>query len=209
MTQAFPLQWPEGWPRTPSGRREDGRIRFKRPGSRGWQEPWTFAAARDALLEELARLGVTYPVISSNYPIGRGGVAVEAKRTPQDTGIAIYFMRKGKPFAMACDRFHDAEGNMRSLALAIDAMRQLERHGGGIMMERAFAGFAALPAPGSKRAWREVFGFGHSEPITVASLNERYRSKAKAAHPDAPGGTAEEMAELNAARDEALKEISK
>lgn len=26
---AYPLQWPEGWPRTPAGGREDSRYRFK------------------------------------------------------------------------------------------------------------------------------------------------------------------------------------
>ena len=50
---------------------------------------------------------------------------------------------------MACDRFDNAAANMRSLGLAIEAMRQLERHGVGTMMERAFTGFVALPAPES------------------------------------------------------------
>jgi hypothetical protein len=48
---------------------------------------------------------------------------------------------------MACDRFDNAAANMRSLGLAIEAMRQLERHGGGAMMEKAFSGFVALPPP--------------------------------------------------------------
>ena len=48
---------------------------------------------------------------------------------------------------MAMDRFTSVAGNLRSLTLAIEAMRQLNRHGGGTMMERAFAGFVAIAPP--------------------------------------------------------------
>jgi hypothetical protein len=62
-----------------------------------------------------------------------------------DLGLAIYFVLNGRPLAMACDCFDIAAANMRLPGLAIEAMRRLERHGGGAMMERAFSGFAALP----------------------------------------------------------------
>ena len=53
--------------------------------------------------------------------------------------------------------------NIRSLALAVKAMRAIERYGGGHMMERSFAGFAQLPPPEGestipRRPWREVLG---------------------------------------------------
>lgn len=200
MTEAYPLTWPEGWPRTPRADRKDGRNSFKRPGSRGWNEPWTFAAARDALLEEAWRHGPTSVTLSSNFQPGRAG-PVEGKRRPDDEGVAIYFQRKGKPYVMACDRYHDAEGNMRSLALALEALRQLERHGGGTMMERAFAGFAALPAP---KRWWEVLGCPSN--ASRAEIEAAHRAKARTAHPDA-GGSDAAMAELNTARDAALASL--
>jgi hypothetical protein len=40
--------------------------------------------------------------------------------------------------------------NMRSLALAIEGMRQVERHGGGFMLERAFTCFLAIAPPTGK-----------------------------------------------------------
>jgi hypothetical protein len=204
MTQAYPLAWPPGWPRTPAHNQERGE-RFVtwtdnyRDGH-AWRSKGlvSFAKARDGLLDEVARLGARNVVLSSNHPLDRHGVPREGRRV-EDEGIAIYFTLKGKALAMACDRYVSAAANMRSLALAIDAMRQLERHGGGAMIERAFSGFAALPAPGSP--W-EVLGIAPTK--NTAAINDAYRAKARATHPDA-GGSADQMARLNAARDQALR----
>lgn len=204
---AYPLQWPVGWPRTPWLRRQDSKYRFRRNGSF-----WTFAAARDALGTELDRIGARNVVLSTNYELRLDGLPRGNGPTPVDTGVAVYFVLKEKQMAMACDMRIRAEENMRSIALALEAMRQLERHGGGVMMERAFEGFTALPSPetATKRPWREVFGFQSTATtagISPSLIETRYRELAKQRHPDAPGGSHELMAELNAAKEEALKEI--
>lgn len=204
MTQGFPLAWPPGWPRTPRADQKRGDAAFKRhvDSGRGWRDskPWTFAQARDALLEEVWRHTASGVVISSNFPLAKG-VPTEKGRRPDDEGIAVYFQRGGKPYVMVCDRYIDAEGNMRSLALALEAMRALERHGGGIMLERAYEGFAALPAP---KQWWEVLGLA----LTAgrAEIAAAYRVRAAAAHPDR-GGSEAAMAEINAARDAALRHL--
>jgi hypothetical protein len=92
---------------------------------------------------------------------------------------------------------------MRSLTLAIEAMRQLERHGGGTMMERAFTGFAAIAPPDWKKPWREVFGV---KPDWQGDITALYREKAKNRHPDT-GGSDSLMAELNVAFAEAKREL--
>lgn len=202
MTEAYPLAWPEGWPRTPANERQNGWVKFKRQVDNGRYrsgKPWSFAAARDALLEEIGRQGAMTCVISSNFTLDRRFLAVEGKRRPEDEGVAIYFQRNGRPIVMACDRFHDAEGNMRSLALALEALRQLERHGGGVMLERAYEGFAALPAP---KRWWEVLGV--AADANPQQIQAAYRERARKAHPDT-GGSHAEMAELNAALDEAKR----
>lgn len=202
MTEAFPLSWPEGWPRTPPADRKDGHSAFKRQQDtgRGYRmgQAWTFAAARDALLEEVWKHHPSTVVLSSNFQTGRNG-PVEGRRRPSDEGVAIYFQRKGRPYVMACDRYHDAEGNMRSLALALEAMRQLERHGGGTMMDRAYEGFAALPAP--KRP-HEILGV--SATASEAEVRAAWRQRIGEVHPDR-GGTQAASAEINAARDAMLK----
>jgi hypothetical protein len=96
--------------------------------------------------------------------------------------------------------------NLAAIAATLEAMRSIERHGGAMVLERAFSGFLALPAPSAKRHWREVMGFALDQHVYADLLRERYRSRASTWHPDR-GGSEAEMAELNVARDEALKEL--
>lgn len=203
MTEAYPLAWPEGWPRTPANERKNGDASFKRQVDNGRYrsgQPWTFAAARDALLDEVWKHKPTSIVLSSNFQPGKNGPQ-EGRRRPEDEAVAIYFQRGGRPYVMACDRFSDAEGNMRSLTLALEAMRQLERHGGGVMMERAFEGFAALPAPPKPH---EILGV--SAEASADEIRRAHRLRIAGAHPDA-GGNHHSAAEVNAARDTMLKAL--
>ena len=203
MTEAYPLAWPPGWPRTPPHKLDDSRYRFARSGVGGnsGRSIWTFAAARDALLDEVQRLGGRSPVLSTNFQTDRNGMPTDRGRRPPDEGVAIYFTRNFKQTVMACDMHMRAEENMRSLALSIEAMRALARHGGGTMMDRAFDGFAALPAPG-KIAWWHILGVPQS--AGKGDIEAAFKAKAKTAHPDA-GGSNALMAELTRARCEALE----
>jgi hypothetical protein len=107
-----------------------------------------------------------------------------------------------------------AEGG--GVMLAIEAMRQLERHGGGHMMQRAFDGFAQLPPPSGsaqtapKRPWRTVLGLdGMSGPnfAQLAGAEASYKTLARKHHPDTEGGSHEAMAELNIAINDAREEL--
>lgn len=193
--QAFPLQWPEGWPRTPYGRRTTSRF-GKAVG----------AKQIDKLQNELRLLGARNVVISSNMSVRQDGIpyASEISRSLDDPGVAVYFTLKGKAMAMARDRYRTVWENIRSLILAIDAMRSIERHGGSTMMERAFSGFAAITPPDWKKPWREVFGV---KPDWRGDITALYREKARNRHPDA-GGSDTLMAELNVAYDEAKRELA-
>lgn len=166
-----------------------------------------FDEARKLLSDELARLKATNVVISTNLPLRLDGFprAEAARSRIEDPGAAVYFTLKGRQMVMACDRYNLLAANVRSIGMAIEAMRQLERHGGGVMMERAFEGFAALPPPGYVRPWRDVLNLGDGT-ITGEMISTAYRKMAKLKHPD-NGGTATAMAELSAARDAAMQEI--
>jgi len=200
MTVAFPLQWPAGWPRTPDYKRQSDRVfAGKTYGA------VTMARAGEQLRSELRLLGAAGLVISTNVALRQDGLPYSDQRKLTDPGVAIYFQLKAKPMVMASDRYNTVGGNMRSLALAIDAMRQLERHGGGTMMERAFSGFAALPPPNQvARPWRSVFGVG---VLWTGDIHQRFREKAKVCHPDMVTGSTEKMAELNAAYEDAKREL--
>src|SRR5262249_49747651 len=109
---------------------------------------------------------------------------------------------------MARDSYYDISQNLRSLALAIEHLRGLDRHGGSQMLERAFAGFTQLPPPNGAYQpetvdWKKELGLdGLMVDLEAADLlalcEARYRAKAKKAHPDQGGGDLE-MIRLNMA----------
>jgi hypothetical protein len=159
--------------------------------------------ARDQLLEELRLLGASDIVVSSNVPTRSDGLLHSDPRRLDDPGIAVYFKFKNNPMCMARDGYCTVAGNLRSLGLAIEALRQLERHGGSLMLERAFEGFLAIAPPDWKRPWREVFGI---KTDWTGDLTDLYREKARTRHPDA-GGSDTLMAELNVAYAEGRQEL--
>lgn len=197
--EAYPLQWPVGRKRTESWRRE--RAAFES----------TFARSRDDITREVAllkkqslRYGGIEVVISSNTALRRDGLPLVGQRNPDDPGVAVYFTYKGKPMSFACDRWDKIEHNMRAIVKTIEALRGIARWGTGDMLEAAFTGFTALPAPGAKREWDEVLDIPRTS--TRDQVKSAYRALASRYHPDKPGGSHEKMAELNAAQDAALRE---
>lgn len=194
---AHPLAWPAGWKRKHAGARRAGAYKV------------TAEQARRDLLEGLRKLGAKESsiVISSN-------VAAFSSRAPEDPGIAVYWIgADGREQVIACDKWTTIAANLRSIGLAVEALRALQRCGASEIMERAFRGFAALPPASSadlppakpSRPWRVVFGFP-PEPtpwLTPAVMEARWRELVKGAHPD-QGGSAEQLAELERAKREAL-----
>ena len=199
--EAHPLHWPHGWPRTKNYDRESDR-RF---GSHlnGIKTGLRIGRARDQLFAEVARFGATNIIVSSNVPLRPDGLPYADDSGIDDPGIAVYFTLKKRQYVMAVDRFRSVAGNMRSLTLAIEGMRQVERHGGGHMIERAFTGFLAIAPPDWKKPWRQVFGV---KPDWSGDITALYREKARNRHPDA-GGNDSLMAELNVAYKEARQEL--
>lgn len=209
MTTAYPLQWPPGWPRSRTiGGMGLGRFQCS-PG-----------VALRGLHDELGRLRAQHVVVSSNCKLSNSGLpyAEDLDARLKDPGVAVYFQFKAKPMVMAQDIYSRPWANMRSLSLAIGAMRAIERHGGGYMMERSFAGFAQLPPPeggasASLRPWREVLDMDADAYKAIPSDGQlsiaeaRYRERARKAHPD-NGGSAEAMAELNVAVEAARAELA-
>ena len=115
-------------------------------------------------MTELRRLEAKDPVLSSNQPIRRDGAPYAARRIIHDPEVAVYFVRGGRPLVMAQDRYWRLVDNIRSLALAIEGLRKLQRHGGGIMLERASA--ASPPCRYRTRGHRggQFSGFPAGQP---------------------------------------------
>lgn len=108
---------------------------------------------------------------------------------------------------MAIDLYTKVEQNLAALARTIDSMRAIERHGGAAIIERAFTGFAALPAPiimGSERPWHEVLGVDFL--ATLEEVDAAYRQLRSTRHPDR-GGSTDAFTELTKAYEQAIEEI--
>jgi hypothetical protein len=199
---AHPLQWPAGWKRT------DGAAKRSASFTR-YRKQLSIADGVARVQQELERLGVSREdtVISTNVETRLDGLPRSDRAEPADAGAAVYWRKGSSTKVMAIDQYTRVADNLAAIAATLEAMRAIERHGGAAILERAFAGFAALPAPTAARSWREVLGFALTTAMPSAEvIRERYRSRASSAHPD-KGGSDAEMAELNAARDAALKEL--
>jgi hypothetical protein len=194
----YPLAWPAGWRRTKS--RKDAN--FKRGGQR-----LSIADGVKRVIEQLRLFGIPdwNIVVSTNVKPRLDGLPLSNQVEPQDPGVAVYWKKEKdtQHKVMATDRYVKMADNLAAIAATLDAMRAIERHGGAVIMERAFTGFLSLPAPNT---WRAVLSFQESEEPDLETVRNMYRNLAREVHPDL-GGTDARMAELNWAMAEAEKEL--
>lgn len=201
---AHPLQWPVGWKRTAAGHRQVARFSTK-ARSRTSQQ-LSIADGVGRVLEELDRMGLSRNdvVISTNVETRLDGLPRSDRSEPGDSGVAVYWQtRKGGNKVMAIDHYTRVADNLAAVAATLEAMRAIERHGGAAILERAFTGFAALPAPSAKqeRHWRTVLDLvGTPTPDEVTQAFRRARSPAHAAG-------AEALGEVKRAYEQALQEL--
>ena len=138
-------------------------------------------------------------VMSSNVTLGASA--------PADPGIALYFEWDDGMRCIAVDRYPKPADNLQAIHHILEARRVEMRHGGIHIVRQVFKGFLALPNPDAID-WRKVLGFRLDESVTPAKIEVAYRRLAAEAHPDREGGSAERMAEVNAARDAAKRAIT-
>lgn len=186
---AFPLAWPSGWPRTSP--RQPGMYRTE------------LNTALNNLRKQIAALcgqqAASTLVLSSNVTLG--------SERPSDPGVVAYLLWERQQIAIPCDRWQTVAHNVQAIALTIEAMRAMDRHGAKHMIKAMFQGFTAIRGPGPK-PWRETLGIAANGTVTRDQITERHLLLSRKYHPDV-GGSDAMMAEINAARDEALKEIAR
>jgi hypothetical protein len=173
LKQRYPLQWPNGY------QRSQDRINssFKQ----------TMGRAQKFLLDEVERLKAKDLIVSTNLRVRNDGglYADDMDKVIPDPGVAIYFKYKGKEISMCCDQYKRVWENIYALAKGIEALRGMDRWGVSDFLDRAFTGFAALPAA-RVTLWFEVLGFKIEPAYDDAKKN--YYELAKKFHPDANGG---------------------
>lgn len=219
----YPLSWPAGWKRTDPARRtsalfhrivtleSSAQIGERKTAKRilGVQD----ATAR--VLGELRLFGVLEgeAIISTNVVLRLDGLPRSGQAEPNDPGVAVYWKRPldRATKCMAIDRYDRVADNLAAIAATLEAMRSIERHGGAQILDRAFSGFDALPAPGksSGRGWREILGFAPDATPDRPDVEHAYRRRRSEAHPDRKGGSAEEFDAVQRAYDMAVQEIGR
>jgi hypothetical protein len=195
MNDNYPLSWPIGRSRTPAHQRKYGNLN-KMPSGR----------VRQLLVSELQKMNVSSFVISSNVSVRRDGLPYSGQREPEDTGVVLYFTRKGQDIAISCDAWQSVDANLRAIGLTIEAIRGMERWGTEEMVDRAFNGFKELPetiimGEHTSRAWWEVLGVAQNASLTV--VHAAYRALLHERHPD-KGGSDFEFQELQKAYETAV-----
>jgi hypothetical protein len=209
---SYPLCWPAGWKRTKPSLRTRAKFstsvrkyssNVQPDGSRAsWNEKreLTIAGAIKRILGELKAMGIPSwnVIISSDLRLRNDGLPHSTQSTSNiDQGAAVYWRDGKEQRCMAIDRYDRIADNLGAIAATIEAMRAIERHGGAEILNRAFTGFAALPAPASQNKPHEILGV--DENAKPNEIEYAYKRLAAQHHPD-KGGSNETMSRINAAR---------
>lgn len=195
---AYPLHWPAGWERHHAAARATARFSKQSYRTSSYTPPGgspsrykvkaelSIAEGVERVRSELARMGVADDdlVITSNLELRLDGLPRSNQREPADPGIAVYWRDGVETRCMAVDRYDRVADNLAAVAATLDAMRAIERHGGAEILNRAFTGFTALPAPGGTSHWRDIL-----DPADPKGSYQRLRALH---HPDR-GGDADEF----------------
>jgi hypothetical protein len=189
MIEAFPLQWPLAYKRTP------------------WQKEarfdTSFAAARDGIVKELRLLGARDVVISTNVPLKQDGLPYANFKSLQDTGVAVYFTYEKEQMVFCCDKWKKVEDNLTAIKKTVNSFRMMPEWGVSDMLKRAFTGFKTLPAASVAKEWWQVLGV--PQISTKDEVSKAYKNLAKMHHPDA-GGSHHHFTEINEAYQKGLKQ---
>lgn len=119
--------------------------------------------------------------------------------SPLERAVTVRWMPKGsnREVVVSSDDQASVAANLRKLYLGIDAMRLNERRGLSEVMRSAY-----MQLPAASDHWTLL---GLLPGSSADDVRRAYREQARAAHPDS-GGSDEQMAALNRARDAALRE---
>ncbi len=118
--QPTPLQWPEGWPRTPTAER---RQLLHAAGAPLYLVTRQLRTQIRLLTPPTPGVRLPAPVITSNLPIDVDGLPCAGATA--DPGVAVYWWWRGIEHVIACDRWATAPDNIRACARVAALLREL------------------------------------------------------------------------------------
>lgn len=166
----------------------------------------------DLLFGEAEKLGARHLVIQVDLQprdIRRDGLPRADARHGSNPGVVVSFDSRHGPLRYSTDAYDDWRSNLRAIALSLESLRAVDRHGVSKRGEQ-YAGWTAIGAgtPGrgpfatedEARQWMR--GAADVEGISRASwatLDDLYKKLAVLMHPDMPKGDPERWERLDAA----------
>lgn len=165
---------------------------------------WTFKAkwqsTLDLLAKELLFLDCRNVVIQAyvdDHQIRNDGM-LRSGASPRFPGVILSFDSKHGPLSYPCDTCENWQHNVRSIALALQALRSVDRYGVTRRAEQ-YKGWGKLPAPGqltkfeSTQAAKEfILDVLGCEPDSRPEWPTAIRNAKAIAHPD-QGGNARQF----------------
>lgn len=190
------------WPTEPT------RNRQRHPFGRSSTSSIDWGGTTDLLDRELRMLGAKRIVLQlqvTDEDIRNDGW-IRASARPSSPGVILTFDSKHGPLSYPCDQFTDWQANVRAIALALEALRKVDRYGVTKRGEQ-YTGWKQLPpAGGSTPTMTAEVAAGVMETaaqngglLTVADAILRdlgayvraLRPAAKGTHPDSGGSVAD------------------
>jgi hypothetical protein len=89
-----------------------------------------YAGVKRNLEFQLDLMNASNVVLTTNIELRRDGRPYANQRI-SDTGVAVYFTRKGCEQAIACDKWDSVRDNLHAGAKTIEALRGIDRWGQG------------------------------------------------------------------------------
>lgn len=184
-----------GWPGKPTARRKRASFRASYVDT---------LRLLDTELRHLGARSVVLQVALTEDQIRLDG-RPRAGATPSHPGVVLSFESKHGPLSYPCDTYADWEDNLRAVALALEALRAVDRYGVTRQAEQ-YRGWAALPPPASPAVVTVVAAcdllrrLAGVPLVTRDTLDEAYRCAVKKVHPDV-GGTSEAFQQIQQARE--------
>ena len=165
----------------------------------------SYSATLDLLDRELFHAGARSAVVQlalDPRDIRNDGMPRADARPVQHPGVIVSFEKdlggRKVPLSFPCDVFPHWQANLRAIALALEALRRVDRYGVTSMAEQ-YRGWAQLPGPivapaamSPEQAASFFRGFSNDDAHVLLqsseSMQAAYRLAVRKLHPDANGG---------------------
>lgn len=155
---------------------------------------------------ELRKLGAKAPVLLMD--IDAAQIRVDgrpyANAKPRHPGVVLSFTASdGKQMQFPCDAFDHWSANLRAIALALEALRKIDRYGVTRHGEQ-YKGWQALPAPNgdhwTKDEAMSFLGTIIGGRARILPMEDALRECEKLTHPDMQNGDSSKFKKVQQAR---------